>query len=156
LKIADRVLVDLSRLPATAAALEDVRRSIEERLLHWWIIVGCTPYAAANSAGVVVDAFRLDGQDPDAIVGQPIGAIMGRYAVGEPPAGSRGISLRLMARAIAKVLIWRLTGRTWPHPFFHRETGRAKFPVVTLLAAERERLRPLCGPRPWCKTESVG
>jgi hypothetical protein len=98
--------------------------------------------------GVVVDAFKVEGQDPDAIVGKPIGAIMGRYAVGEPPPGSKGIPLRLMVRAIVKVLAWRLSGRTWPHPFFDRETGQAKFPVKALAPDERARLRPLCGPRP--------
>jgi len=46
------------------------------------------------------------------------------------------------------VLGWRLTGRTWPHPFFDRDTGAPSRPVTILSPVERESLRSLCGPRP--------
>jgi hypothetical protein len=93
--------------------------------------------------GVVVAAFRADGQDPDAVFGRPIGAIKGEYAVGAPPPGSRGMPLGLMARAIAKVLTWRLSGQTWPHPFFDRATGKSRFAMTIIPPAERERLRTI-------------
>jgi hypothetical protein len=43
---------------------------------------------------------------------------------------------------------WRLTGKTWPHPFFDRATRAPIRTVTTLSQAERDALRPLCGPRP--------
>jgi hypothetical protein len=43
---------------------------------------------------------------------------------------------------------WRLRGRTWPHPFFKRETHEPIYPLTVLSSGEREALRPLCGPRP--------
>ena len=52
-----------------------------------------------------------------------------------------------MARAIRMVLGWRLRGRTWPHPFFARETGAPIYPVTVLSQPQREALRPLCGPQ---------
>jgi hypothetical protein len=43
---------------------------------------------------------------------------------------------------------WRFGGKTWPHPFFDSETRAPKRPVKTLSRAERDALRPLCGPLP--------
>ncbi|MEJ1158848.1 DUF6151 family protein [Prosthecomicrobium sp. N25] len=97
--------------------------------------------------GVMAAVFRTDGQDPDAVFRPPIGAIKGEFAVGETPPGSRGISLWLMARAIAKVLKWRLSGWTWPHPFFDRASDKSRFVMTTVSPAERERLRLLSGSR---------
>ena len=98
--------------------------------------------------GVAISSFELGAHAPDQVFGKPVGAIMGEYAIGEPPAGSRGIRLPIMLRSIAKVLGWRLAGKTWPHPFFDRATGKPRFPVTSLTSNQREALRPLCGPRP--------
>jgi hypothetical protein len=46
------------------------------------------------------------------------------------------------------LLGWKLRGKTWPHPFFDRASGKLKYPVTVLSTAERDALRPLCGPRP--------
>ena len=54
----------------------------------------------------------------------------------------------LLIRALAKVLGWRLRGKTWPHPFFARETGEPIHPLTVISREEREALRKLCGPRP--------
>jgi hypothetical protein len=102
--------------------------------------------------GVAAEAFRVDGQDPDDVFGKPVGAIKGEFAIGEPPAGSKGISFRLFTRAIGKVLSWRLTGRNWPHPFVDRATGEFRFPVTLLSPETRAHLRTLCGPRPEAST----
>jgi hypothetical protein len=85
---------------------------------------------------------------PDETFGKPIGAILGKFAIGAPPEGSTKVNVRLIGRAIRMVLGWRLTGRVWPHPFFDRATGRPGYPVTTLSKDERDALRPLCGPRP--------
>jgi hypothetical protein len=46
------------------------------------------------------------------------------------------------------MLRWRFTGKTWPHPFFERETRGPSRPLTTLSPDERDALRKLCGPRP--------
>jgi len=59
--------------------------------------------------GARVAQFVVGGEDH----GSPApasfaGAIFGKCAIGEPPAGSTGLNLPLMLRAIAKVLGWRV------------------------------------------------
>ena len=92
------------------------------------------------SAGSVVDA--------DARIGAPIGAILGRFAVGGAPPGSTGLNAPLLARAARKVLGWKLRGRAWPHPFFDKGATSPRYPVTVITKAEREALRRLCGPTP--------
>jgi hypothetical protein len=53
-----------------------------------------------------------------------------------------------MLRAIAKVLGWRLGGRSWPHPFFRPNTREPMFPLTVLSPERREALRQKCGPHP--------
>jgi len=53
-----------------------------------------------------------------------------------------------MARAIRKVLGWRLRGLHWPHPFFALNTRTPIYPLTVLSPSEREALRALCGPNP--------
>ena len=78
--------------------------------------------------------------------GAPTGAILGKYAIGEPPAGSTGMNLALLLRAIAKVLGWRLRGQTWPHPFFNPNSREPMYPLTVLSKEQREALRQKCGP----------
>jgi hypothetical protein len=99
---------------------------------------------------VGIHAQIFDGSTPtvDGVFGAPLGAILGKYAIGQPPAGSTGINLTLLLRAITKVLGWRLRGRAWPHPFFHLKTREPIYPLRVLSQEERDELRPLCGPNP--------
>src|SRR5262245_2906508 len=92
--------------------------------------VGNTVSPAIPFVGIVAQAFDGGAQGADAVFGKPIGAIFVKYSIGDPPTGSKGISLSLMARAIRMVLSWRLRGRTWPHPFFARETRAPIYPVT--------------------------
>jgi hypothetical protein len=108
--------------------------------------LGNTVSPAIPFVGVIAQAFESDTQKLDDLIGPPIGAIYGKYAVGRVPAGSTGFNPRLFARAIRMVLGWRLSGQTWPHPFFERANRTPSFPVTTLSRQEREALRPLCGP----------
>src|SRR6185503_16394635 len=78
--------------------------------------VGNTVGTAIPFVGIVAQAFAGSPGGPDAVFGEPIGAIQGKYAVGKAPEGSDALNLRLLARAIRMVLGWRLRGRTWPHP----------------------------------------
>ena len=103
--------------------------------------------------GIVAQAFEGDGQDPDALFGRPVGAILGKFAIGEVPAKAMRISPSLLFRALRLVLGWRLTGKTWPHPFFERGSGAPLYPVIVLSREQRDALRPLCGPRPQALTQ---
>jgi hypothetical protein len=82
------------------------------------------------------------------VFGKPLGGFMGKFAVGGAPPGTAGLNLPLLARAILMVLGWRIRGRTWPHPFFERNTRVPIHPFTVLTSAQREALRPLCGPNP--------
>lgn len=106
--------------------------------------LGNTVGQAIPLVGIVAQAFDA----PDADFGPPRGAIMGKFAVGTPPEGSTRPSLRLLAHVIPLVLGWKISGKTWPHPFFDRATRAPSRLLTTLSPAEREALRPLCGPRP--------
>jgi hypothetical protein len=110
--------------------------------------VGNTLSPAIPFVGIVAQAFEDGTQRPDDLFGKPVGAILGKYAVGDAPAGSTGIRLSLLVRAIAKVLGWRLRGRSWPHPFFKRDTSEPIYPLTVLSREAREALRSHCGPHP--------
>jgi hypothetical protein len=108
--------------------------------------VGNTLGPAIPFVGIVARAFDTDMQRADLVFGPPTGAILGKYAIGQAPAGSTGIDLPLLLRAIAKVLSWRLRGRTWPHPFFKPKTREPIYPLTVLTHERREALRKYCGP----------
>jgi hypothetical protein len=108
--------------------------------------VGNTLSPALPFVGIVAQAFDNDTQRADQVFGPPTGAILGKYAIGKAPAGSTGIDLPFLLRAIAKVLTWRLRGRTWPHPFFKPKTREPIYPLTVLSPERREALRQKCGP----------
>jgi len=110
--------------------------------------VGNTVSPAIPFVGIIAQAFEGGAPAIDDVAGPPIGAILGKYAVGEPPAGSTGLNLSLLLRAIGKVLAWKVRGRAWPHPFFKREPREPIYPITVLSLEQRDALRPLCGPRP--------
>ena len=141
--------------PASLAFHRGAERIVGLRLtpkgLYRWYASCCkTPLGntvgpAIPFVGIVAQAFEAGA---DELFGEPISGIFGKYAVGTAPAGSTSWNVRMYARAIRMVLGWRLGGRAWPHPFFDRATGAPSHPLTTLSPAEREALRPLCGPRP--------
>lgn len=112
--------------------------------------VGNTLTPALPFVGIVTELFRRApaARPCDEVFGPPRGRIFGKFAVGEPPPGSLKPNLRLLAHSIRKLLGWKLRGKAWPHPFFERTSGEPIYPVTVLTPAEREALRPLCGPRP--------
>ena len=102
----------------TAAGAEGPVPMVRELLQH----PGRQHADAGHSlCGVVAQAFDLTAT----VFGPPTGAILGKYAIGAPPAGSTGLNLPLLLRAIGKVLGWRLRGKAWPHPFFAQGQRRA-------------------------------
>jgi len=110
--------------------------------------VGNTLSPAIPFVGIVARAFEDGAQRPDDVFGKPVGSIFGKYAVGDAPAGSTGVQLPLLLRAIGKVLGWRVRGRVWPHPFFRRGTSEPVYPLTVLSREAREALRRYCGPHP--------
>ncbi|MGA2448918.1 MAG: DUF6151 family protein [Polyangiaceae bacterium] len=98
--------------------------------------------------GIVTKAFDDDAHRLDELFGKPIGAHQIKYAVGATPGGSRRFNRRIILRMLRLSLGWRLSGQTWPHPFFDRATRTLSHPLTTLSRTEREVLRPLCGPHP--------
>ena len=144
--------------PASVSFATGVERIVGLRLspkgLYRWYASCCeTPLGntlgpAIPFIGIVAQAFANDARSPDDLFGKPIGAIQGKYAVGEPPEGSTRLNTRLLVRAFRMILGWRLRGKTWPHPYFDRATRMPSRPVATLSSARREALRSLRGPRP--------
>jgi hypothetical protein len=108
--------------------------------------VGNTLSPAVPFVGLMAQTF--DVPEVDEVVGPPTGAIQGKYAVGEAPAGSTRFNPSLILGAIGRVLGWRLGGKTWPHPFFARDTRTPIYPITVISLERRETLRALCGPRP--------
>src|SRR5262249_59901090 len=74
--------------------------------------IGNTLGPAIPFVGIVAKGFDRDTQRADDIFGKPIGAILGKYALGDPPAGSSGISLPLLLRSLGTVLRWRVGRKT--------------------------------------------
>jgi hypothetical protein len=110
--------------------------------------VGNTLGPAIPFVGIVAQSFDGGAERSQAVFGAPLGAILGKHAIGQPPAGSTGINLLLLLRAITKVLGWRLRGRAWPHPFFQLKTREPIYPLKVLPNEQREALRAYCGPQP--------
>lgn len=110
--------------------------------------VGNTVGPAIPLVGLVTAVFSGVGQTPERLFDKPSGAVNGEHAIGGPPPGSKGIKLRLLVPAVVRVVRWRLSGKAWPNPFFDRASGKPRYPTAVLSRAERDALRPLCGPHP--------
>lgn len=118
--------------------------------------VGNTLSPAIPFVGIIAQAFDNGTQHPDDLFGKPIGAIMGKYAIGSAPPGSNGIKLSLLVRPVRMVLGWRLRGQTWPHPFFRGDTREPIYPLNVLSHPQREALRRFCGPHPTARADRHG
>jgi hypothetical protein len=110
--------------------------------------VGNTLGPAIPFVGIIARAFEHGARQPDDLFGEPVGAIMQHYAIGGAPPGSARTKLSFLLRAGRMVLGWRLRGKTWPHPFFARDTRVPIYPASVLPHQRREALRQFCGPHP--------
>lgn len=150
----DIVQVAPSTLRITRGADRIVGLRLGPKGLFRWHTTCCqTPMGNTLSPsvpfiGIVAQGFDATPGGPDAAFGQPIGKILGKFAIGTPPPGSTGLNVRLILRAVRSILGWRLRGKTWPHPFYDQATSAPKHPVTVLSKSERDALRPKCGPRP--------
>ena len=142
--------------PASLTFVQGQRRIVGLRLtpkglFRWYANCCNTPLGNTLTpkipfVGIIAQAFDNGPRRADDVFGPPVGAILGKHAIGVPPAGSTGLNLSLMLRAIACVLGWRLRGKAWPHPFF--TTSGPIYPATVLPHEQREALRALCGPHP--------
>jgi hypothetical protein len=148
----DIVQVAPSALSFTRGLDRIVGLQLKPKGLYRWYAKCCnTPLGNTLSPAlpfVGLFAQTFDAPHLDDVVGAPTGAILGKFAIGEPPAGSEGIRVAILLRALGKVFGWRLAGRGWPHPFFARDTRAPIYPSTVLSADRREALRAYCGPRP--------
>ena len=111
--------------------------------------IGNTVEPRIPFVGFLARTFDHAGQQQaDALFGRPTGAFLGKFATGEVPAKWRGMHPMVLIRAVLKVTGWKLSGKTWPHPFFDRASGKPIHPVRVISLDERQALRPLCGPKP--------
>lgn len=146
----DVVQVAPASLTYTRGADRIAGARLKPKALYRWYASCCkTPLGntvgpAIPFVGILAQAFRA----PDDVFGPPIGGIYGQFAVGAAPPGTTKPNLRLLGRALRKVLGWKIRGATWPHPFFDRATRAPIYPITVLSRDEREALRPLCGPKP--------
>jgi len=114
--------------------------------------VGNTVSPSIPFVGVVAQSFASARQTPDQLFGRPVGAILGKFAVGDVPKEAQRVSFALIFRALRLVLSWRLGGKAWPHPFFDQATRQPRYPITVLTREQRDALRPLCGPHPAAQT----
>jgi hypothetical protein len=98
--------------------------------------------------GIVSQTVEGGSRAADEVFGKPLAANQLKYAIGGAPEGARGFGVGFLLRAARLITGWKLRGQTWPHPYFDRATGKPNRPVAILSKAEREALRPLCGPTP--------
>ena len=108
--------------------------------------VGNTLTPAVPFVGLLAQTF--DAPNLDDVIGAPTGALLGKFAIGEPPKGSTGLNLSVLLSAVVRVLGWRIGRRTWPHPFFARDTGAPIYSLTVVSKERREALRAYCGPKP--------
>ena len=148
----DIVQVAPARLRFTAGEDRIAGLRLSPKGLHRWHTTCCnTPIG--NTLGPSVPFVGLpapifDSSRRDDVIGAPTGALLGKFAIGEPPAGSTSTNLPLLFRVIARIFGWKFSGKTWPHPLFSRETRAPIHPVTVLSKEQRDALRPSCGPHP--------
>lgn len=150
----DIVQVAPARL-ALRQGQEQIRgvRLTPKGLFRWYADCCKTPLGntvgpAIPLVGLPAAVFETRGQAPERLFGKPSGAVFGEHAIGGPPPGSKGVSLRRMLPAVLRILRWKVTGKAWPNPFFDRASGKPRYPAAVLSRAERDALRLLCGPHP--------
>jgi hypothetical protein len=108
-------------------------RLTSKGLYRWYATCCNTPVGNTMSPSIPFVGIIAQSFDParlDDAFGAPVGEIFGKCAVGEPPPG------------------WRFSRKTWPHPFFARESRAPIYPIEVISRERREALRAYCGPYP--------
>jgi Family of unknown function (DUF6151) len=125
-------------------------RLSEKGLIRWY--AGCCNTPVANTADTarapfagVIHTFMdhdASGRTRDDVLGPPIGLVMAKFALGQPPAGAhQTITPSIVIRSMVYLLKGLFNGKASPSPFFD---ARTKAPVVApkvLTKAERDAIR---------------
>jgi hypothetical protein len=124
----------------------------EKGLFRWYASCCKTPVGNTMRpwlpfVGIAASSFAATSSELEATFGVPV-PIMTKHAIGELPAGAMKTNRPYVLRVLPIIAGWALRGRAWPHPFFDRESGAAKYPITVLTHAQRDALRPKCGPHP--------
>jgi hypothetical protein len=146
---------DLVQIAPATLALERGKDQIRgfrlspKGLYRWYALCCKTPVGNTMTPGIPFVGLPASvfGDAADAAFGTPIGGVHGKCAIGTPPPGSDKVDVKLLLHCARRFVAWKLGRQTWPHPFFDR-SGTPSHHVTTLSRAEREALRPLCGPAP--------
>jgi hypothetical protein len=125
--------------------------------LHRWY-ASCCKTPLGNTAatpqlpfvGVLHEVFHriTSAAERAELFGEPRGSVFGQYATNGAPAGSTQVPLGLIVRTLGLMAGWKLSGKTWPHPFFDRGRRAPRYPVTVLTQDQRAALRARCGPNP--------
>jgi hypothetical protein len=131
--------------------IRGLRLTAEKGLYRWYASCCNTPLGntlkpAIPFVGIPMQAFVGGSAEVTDAFGPARSAIFGKFAVGTAPPGSTRVDVLMLAGVLRRLLGWRLGGKSWPNPFFDRESRAARYPVTALSVAERDTLRPLCGP----------
>lgn len=112
--------------------------------------LGNTVRPSMPFVGCVTELFKgaPDEAARAASFGPPVGAIFGKFAIGQVDGAADKMGLGVLARAFRCIVGWKLGGKTWPHPYFERGATEPRYPVTLLSRDERESARARSGPSP--------
>jgi hypothetical protein len=124
--------------------------------MHRWYASCCKtplgntmPRPGVPFVGLSIEVFLgLDARRRDEVFGVPRGKVFGQFATNGTPEDATKLPAKMILHTARLLLGWKLGGKTWPHPFFERETAAPKLPLRILSREEREALRARCGPTP--------
>jgi len=117
--------------------------------MHRWYCGACkTPVGNTVSSRIpfvgLIHTFmdhESDGRARDEVLGNPLGYVQTKFAIGAPPANPAHASLfRVMARSVRLLAKWWLTGAGAPSPFFDKR-GQPRAAPRILRPEERDALR---------------
>ena len=117
--------------------------------MHRWYCGACkTPVGNTVSSRIpfvgLIHTFmdhESDGRARDEVLGNPLGYVKTKFAIGAPPANPAHASLfRVMARSVRLLAKWWLTGAGAPSPFFDKR-GQPRAAPRILRPEERDALR---------------
>lgn len=131
-------------------------------MYRWY--AGCCKTPLANTlpsakipfAGLVHTIIQLpaDAKPRDKVLGPIRARVQGRYGLGKLAKGThQSAPLGIVFRIVRLMGLGWLRAQHKPSPFFDSQTGKPRVEPYVLSSAEREGLRPLCGPS---TSQSVG
>ena len=145
------VLPAAMKITAGASQVRCLRLS-PKGLMRWYAVCCKTPIANSVSSarmpyhGVVHDIVDYDGRPREEVLGPLRARIQGKFAKGKPPPGTQStMSLGVLLNVLRFMAVGWVKGAYRPSPFFDA-AGKPVVEPHVLARAEREALRPRCGP----------